>query len=122
MAGTGQVGALTLLAHGLFATHCRLIARLSCGTVALPPEKASTMQDLIKDIEDATQTLPGHITPDTPLATISGWDSLGLVDLFSAIDERYGLDISTDDIQGCTTVSDLHALLMERVALRGATA
>lgn len=72
------------------------------------------MQGLIMELEDAIQALPGRITPETPLRTLDGWDSMGLVAFISAVSERYGVELMVEDLRSSETLADLHALLVQR--------
>ncbi len=72
------------------------------------------MQGLITDLEDATQSLPGRIRADTVLKTLDGWDSLAFVSFTAAVQDRFGVEVSADDLLACHTVGDLHALLADR--------
>lgn len=74
------------------------------------------MQGLITDLEDATQSLPGKILPETVLKRIEGWDSLALVSFIAAVDDRYGVELSVEDLSECDTVADLHAMLLRKTA------
>jgi acyl carrier protein len=77
------------------------------------------MQGLIIDLEDAIQSLPGRVTPDTVLKSLEGWDSLAFVSLISAVQDRYGVDLSAEDLLSCETVADLHTMLMGKATLSG---
>jgi acyl carrier protein len=72
------------------------------------------MQNLIMELEDAIQALPGKIKPDTPLNTLDGWDSMGLVAFISAVSERYGVELMVEDLRSSATLADLHELLVQR--------
>lgn len=77
------------------------------------------MQGLIIDLEDATQSLPGRIQPDTVLKSIEGWDSLAFVSFISAVQDRYGVELSAEELLACETVSELHTMLMGKATLSG---
>ncbi len=77
------------------------------------------MQALIIDLEDATQSLPGRITPDTALRTLEGWDSLAFVSFTSAVHERLGVELRAEDLLACETVRDLHHMLADKATLAG---
>ncbi|MFT3859617.1 MAG: phosphopantetheine-binding protein [Aquabacterium sp.] len=77
------------------------------------------MQGLIIDIEDATQSLPGRIGPETVLKSIEGWDSLAFVSFIAAVQDRYGVELSAEDLLSCRTVTDLHHLLSGKATLSG---
>ncbi len=78
------------------------------------------MQGLITDLEDATQSMPGAIKPDTVLRSLEGWDSLAFVSFSTAVGVRFGVTLSSDDLLHCETVGDLHALLMGKVTAKAA--
>lgn len=69
------------------------------------------MDRLITDIEDATQSLPGLFGPDAVLETVEGWDSLGMALFIGIVAERTGVELAIEDLQECTTVRDLQAML-----------
>jgi acyl carrier protein len=71
------------------------------------------MQEMITDLEDATQSLPGLIKPETVLGTMAGWDSLGVVAFITAVAERYQVELAADALKACATVADLHALILQ---------
>lgn len=77
------------------------------------------MQGLIIDLEDATQSLPGRITPDSVLKNLEGWDSLAFVSFISAVQERYGVELRAEDLLACETVTDLHNMLTGKATLAG---
>ena len=74
------------------------------------------MQELIIGIEDATQSLPGLVKPDTVLRAMEGWDSLGVVSFISLLAERHGVEVAVEDLQECPTVKDLFDMLVRKGA------
>ncbi len=47
------------------------------------------------------------ITPDTRRISIAAWDSLGVLTLIAALDEKFGIPVSDADIQGMNSVGDV---------------
>jgi acyl carrier protein len=78
------------------------------------------MQGLITDLEDATQSIPGTVHPHTVLKTLDGWDSLAFVSFSTAVGDRFGVRLSSDDLLACDTVADLHDLLLGKAGMRAA--
>lgn len=72
------------------------------------------MQTLFTYIEDATQTLPGKLRADAPLAAFDGWDSLGMTNFIVLIGERHRVDLAMEDLADCATPTDLLQLLHAR--------
>lgn len=73
------------------------------------------MRQIITDLEDATQTLPGRLGPHTELYSLEGWDSLGMVAFINLIGERLGVELSVDDLNECGTVEELHTLVQQKI-------
>ena len=44
-----------------------------------------------------------------------GWDSLATISFMALVDERFGFSLQPRQIAGCSTVSDLLALLGDRI-------
>ena len=66
------------------------------------------MLDRIIEIAEETLNLDGSmITEDTSLKDDLGVDSLDLFELVMALEEEYGLEIPTEDLEKLTTVGSL---------------
>lgn len=52
--------------------------------------------------------------PNAPLESLGNWNSLAILQVAVAFDERYGLDLSAQRIAECRTLADLHGLLKAR--------
>ncbi|MER6299739.1 acyl carrier protein [Kitasatospora sp. NPDC001539] len=73
----------------------------------------------VKEILTARCGLPsGPVTPDAPLAS-AGVDSMALVVLSLHLEDRFGVDISEDDLAAARTVDDLAALIGRHAECRG---
>ena len=70
-----------------------------------------TLQDLITMLEDATQSLPGSIVAGTYLKGVSGWDSMGVVSFVEEISEALNIELDSEAVGACVTVSELHEVV-----------
>ena len=50
---------------------------------------------------------------------IPGWDSLGTLSLIAALDERFDIHLSEQDIEGMQNVNDIFEILRRHGALEG---
>jgi acyl carrier protein len=58
---------------------------------------------------------PAAISPETILASLPAWDSLGVVMWIAEIDETFGVTLQAKQITECRTTRDLAALLGDRI-------
>ena len=58
---------------------------------------------------------PGSISPETALASLPGWDSLGVVTWIVEIDQTFGVVLQAAELADCKRAGDLAALLGERI-------
>lgn len=72
----------------------------------------STFCRLLAETLGTTQTL----TPATALLDLPEFDSMGQVSLRAMADEHFQRLVTEEEIAGCVTVADLHALLSKPVA------
>jgi acyl carrier protein len=56
----------------------------------------------------------GCVGPETGPLTLPQWDSLNHMRLIGAVEETYGVQLSTDEILNLLSVEDIAALLRER--------
>lgn len=73
-------------------------------------------QETIALLEHSLQVRAGTVPPDGVLAEINGWDSMGIVAFVGEAFDRLDVELAVDDIQACTTVGDLVALVAAKVA------
>lgn len=67
-------------------------------------------------LEEVIGVDPGTLDGTETLAQL-GWDSLAVLVFIATIDERFGVDILPKELNKCKTVSDLMALLGDRVSI-----
>lgn len=70
-----------------------------------------TQSDLNAMIEEATQALPGSVSPQTELGTLDGWDSMGLVIFIELVQSRTGAELSVHDLRACAKPPEVLALV-----------
>jgi acyl carrier protein len=59
---------------------------------------------------------PGTIKGDEVLTSLSRWDSLALMGFIALLDQHFGLIVPASKITECRTVSDLLALVGDKVS------
>jgi acyl carrier protein len=74
-------------------------------------------QEALNWISEIFEEPPGRIDPDTLRDEIAGWDSLGTLSLLAALDERFDIHLSEQDIERLQSVKDIFDLLRRHGAL-----
>lgn len=62
---------------------------------------------------------PGLVTPETGPGQFPAWDSLGHIQLVAALEEKYGVQFSTDEILNLFSVADIARSIEEKGASVG---
>lgn len=57
--------------------------------------------------QDATET----IAMETPRSAVKDWDSLGVLTLMAALDEKFGLVVNDEEMRGMQRIGDIVELL-----------
>jgi acyl carrier protein len=70
-----------------------------------------THDEALKWIAELFEESPDSIRPDTPRDAIPTWDSLGVLTLMAALNERFDIVMSTEELGGMQAVSDILAVL-----------
>jgi long-chain acyl-CoA synthetase len=83
--------------------------------VERPEARAGSLADLISRI---TGRPVGGLVPDTNLATDLDLSSLDRVELLSALEDRYQVDLNESRFSDATTIRDLELMISEPVARR----
>jgi acyl carrier protein len=68
-----------------------------------------TTDELLALFTEAIEAEPGTLTPETRIADVPEWNSLGWLTIMSELDDRLGIQIGSRDIQGFRTVQDVLA-------------
>lgn len=70
-----------------------------------------TTQEALVWITGIFEEAPGRLTPRTARADVPGWDSLGILSLIAAFDERFDMHLSEQDIEQMQSVGDILDIL-----------
>ena len=76
-----------------------------------------TIEEALQWIAEVFEESPGRITATTLRKEIPGWDSLGTLSLIAALDERFDIHLSEQDIEAIQGVADLFEILRRTGAL-----
>ena len=66
-----------------------------------------TKQEFIEELATILNTEPDEVQPSTELASLSGWDSTGLLGVIALLDAELGVEADVDRIRECKTVQNL---------------
>ncbi len=58
-------------------------------------------------MERVTQAAPGEIRPESVLAELEGFDSMGVVDFLGTLYDDLGVIVTVDELQSFVRVSDI---------------
>ena len=75
------------------------------------------IEEALQWIAEVFEESPGRITATTLRKEIPGWDSLGTLSLIAALDERFDIHLSEQDIEAIQGVADLFEILRRAGAL-----
>lgn len=79
--------------------------------------RVMTSQEALDWVSETFEDPPGRIGAATLREEIPGWDSLGTLSLIAALDERFDIHLSEQDIEALKTVNDILELLRRHDAL-----
>jgi acyl carrier protein len=74
-------------------------------------------QEALNWISEIFEEPAGRIGAGMSRAEIPGWDSLGTLSLLAALDERFDIHLSEQDIESLQSVKDIFELLRRHDAL-----
>lgn len=63
-------------------------------------------------LEEALKLSPNTLNPAQKLSEVKGWDSLAVVEVMAAVDERLGATLDLEKIAACKTVADLVKVIL----------
>lgn len=72
------------------------------------------MKELCRLIAEILGVDQNTVGPKTGPGTLSQWDSLAHIQLVAAIEETYGVQLSTDEMVNLFSVTDIAKLLQEK--------
>jgi len=73
-----------------------------------------TRDDFLRELEEALTMEAGSLTPDLQLEDAKEWDSLGVVEFQSLVDEKFQVQVPPPQITSCKSVKDLLDLVGDR--------
>ena len=76
-----------------------------------------TIEEALQWIAEVFEESPGRIIATTLRKEIPGWDSLGTLSLIAALDERFDIHLSEQDIEAIQGVANLFEILRRTGAL-----
>ena len=68
-------------------------------------------------IADIFEEPEENVTADTARTELAGWDSLGILSLMAALDEKFDIHLTETDIANMATVGDVLGLLLKNNVL-----
>lgn len=78
----------------------------------ISPEIYAKLRDIFRRVFDRPDM---EIFPESTSKTIAGWDSFRFVDLISAIETEFEIDLSGDQIDEITCVGDFAVAIAESI-------
>lgn len=75
-----------------------------------------TKQELFTELEEVLELDEGSLKDEDILADIEMWDSLAVVTFIAVVDEHLEMTLEPEKISQAKTVSDLVALVQDRLA------
>ena len=66
-----------------------------------------TDNEIIELLEEALEVSPNTLTPETAIADVEDWNSLGWLSVMSLLDERFEVGLSAAEIRAMRTVADV---------------
>jgi len=77
----------------------------------------NTPEELSALMSEVLRTTRDRITPDLAIHKIDTWNSLTHIELVVTIEERFGIQLTEDEIVGMTTVGEIQRILRARGVL-----
>lgn len=71
-------------------------------------------EDVLNLISEALEITNGSISLETNVGEVAEWDSIGWLTIISMLDERYGIQISSQEIRTIKKVKDLVDLVLTK--------
>jgi acyl carrier protein len=80
---------------------------------------ALTLADALAWIAELFEEPAGRLEASTPRTDIAAWDSLGQLVLMSALDQRFAIRLSQDELGSLRSVQDILSVLERHGVLAG---
>jgi acyl carrier protein len=75
-------------------------------------------QEIIELIAEAIEVEPSALTPETKIAEVPEWTSLGWLTIMSLLDERCSIQLTAAQIRSFKTVSDTISAVSDHLATK----
>jgi acyl carrier protein len=73
-------------------------------------------QEMISLFAEAIEVEPSTLTPETVIANVLEWNSLGWLTIMSLLDERCAIQLTAAQIRGFKTVNDVIEAVSNKLA------
>ena len=73
------------------------------------------MTKLVQILRDVLEDPDLVVQPDTSASTVPGWDSMKHVRIVMAVEERFGIRLTTREINRLRNVGDLATVIAQRI-------
>ena len=73
--------------------------------------------EMLNLIAEALEVDPGTITPETKIADVDEWNSIGWLTIMSLVDERLNVQINSKDVRGFKTAGEVVDHVLGRASL-----
>lgn len=77
-------------------------------------------QEALLWVSEVFEESPGRISATTARSAIPGWDSLGTLSLIAALDEKFDIHLSEQEIEGMASIEDIFVILRRQSVLQDA--
>ncbi|MCG3166513.1 MAG: hypothetical protein POELPBGB_02292 [Bacteroidia bacterium] len=75
------------------------------------------LQEFISKFEaELSDNIPGTITPETVFKQIDSWNSMQALIFIAMVDAEYSVTLTAENLNDCSTVSDLFSLITSKSA------
>ena len=73
--------------------------------------------DLAERLAQELQADPGTVSPETHLEDMPEYDSMARLVVLAMLDGHYGVLVDVDELEACTSVADMAALIERKQAV-----
>ena len=77
-----------------------------------------TVEEVMSMLAEIFEVPEGSIAPETPRDDITGWDSLGVLSLMAEYDDRFGITMTSEQLEAMDKVGDLIDILTGHGAIK----
>lgn len=73
-----------------------------------------TSEDILAVIYEALELTEDSLSMDTNVGDVAEWDSIGWLTIISILDERYGIQLSSQEIRSVSKVKDFVDVVLRK--------